>query len=100
MSSARQRGAGANRPRASATRINAPGLALLALWLCGLLAPAGAAAARKSGEAAAFGHACKFPDWVRFCPTEGLSQRVPSFDGVPLDVDVTLPATGNGPFPV
>ena len=26
-------------------------------------------------------------------------QRVPSFDGVPLDVDVTLPPTGDGPFP-
>ena len=24
---------------------------------------------------------------------------LPSFDGVPLDVDVTLPPTGNGPFP-
>ena len=30
-------------------------------------------------------------------PTD--AQRVPSFDGVPLDVDVTLPATGDGPFP-
>jgi fermentation-respiration switch protein FrsA (DUF1100 family) len=28
-----------------------------------------------------------------------VSTRVPSFDGVPLDVDVTLPAGGNGPFP-
>jgi predicted esterase len=36
---------------------------------------------------------------VRFCPTETLSQRVASFDGVPLDVDVTLPASGTGPFP-
>jgi len=31
---------------------------------------------------------------------QGLAQRVPSFDRVPLDVDVTLPATGSGPFPV
>ena len=36
---------------------------------------------------------------MRFCPTTTLAERVPSFDGVPLDVDVTLPPTGNGPFP-
>jgi pimeloyl-ACP methyl ester carboxylesterase len=36
---------------------------------------------------------------VRFCPTSALAQRVSSFDGAPLDVDVTLAATGNGPFP-
>jgi predicted acyl esterase len=36
---------------------------------------------------------------VLFCPTASDAQRVPSFDGVPLDVDVTLPATGDGPFP-
>jgi predicted acyl esterase len=36
---------------------------------------------------------------VLFCPTMTDVQRVPSFDGVPLDVDVTLPASGDGPFP-
>lgn len=36
---------------------------------------------------------------MRFCPTSTLAQRVASFDGVPLDVDVTLPASGRGPFP-
>ncbi len=36
---------------------------------------------------------------VRFCPGGG-SRRVPSFDGVPLDADVTLPPTGRGPFPL
>lgn len=36
---------------------------------------------------------------TRFCPTVDLASRVPSFDGVPLDVDVTLPETGKGPFP-
>jgi dienelactone hydrolase len=51
------------------------------------------------GELAPFGHACKAQDGVRFCPTETLAQRVPSFDKVPLDVDVTLPPTGSGPFP-
>ena len=34
-----------------------------------------------------------------FCPTARDAQRVPSFDGVPLDVDLTLPALGDGPFP-
>ncbi len=52
-----------------------------------------------AGEPLPFGHACKAQDGVRFCPTETLAQRVPSFDGVPLDVDVTLPASGAGPFP-
>jgi predicted acyl esterase len=41
---------------------------------------------------------------VRFCPTDtsnlpSVDNRVASFDGPPLDVDVTLPATGDGPFP-
>jgi X-Pro dipeptidyl-peptidase (S15 family) len=47
-----------------------------------------------------FGHACVPRDGVLFCPTAGDAQRVPSWDGVPLDVDVTLPTTGDGPFPV
>jgi hypothetical protein len=50
-----------------------------------------------------FGHACAMQDGVRFCPTPPLKpgddQRVPSFDGTPIDVDVTLPARGDGPFP-
>jgi fermentation-respiration switch protein FrsA (DUF1100 family) len=61
----------------------------------GLLAVPGLAAA----EPAPFGHACKAQNGVRFCPTETLAQRVPSFDTVPLDADVTLPAEGTGPFP-
>jgi hypothetical protein len=36
---------------------------------------------------------------VRFCPNAALSDRVPTWDGTPLDVDVTLPPTGDGPFP-
>jgi hypothetical protein len=36
---------------------------------------------------------------VLFCPAASDDRRVPSFDGVPLDVDVTLPAIGDGPFP-
>ena len=46
-----------------------------------------------------FGHSCQAQNGVRFCPTTSRAQRVPTFDGVPLDVDVTLPAQGNGPFP-
>ncbi|MEA2201117.1 MAG: type transport system ATP-binding protein [Solirubrobacteraceae bacterium] len=61
------------------------------------LAAGGAATAQ--AEQLPFGHACKAQNGVRFCPTEGLEQRVASFDGVPLDVDVTLPASGEGPFP-
>jgi pimeloyl-ACP methyl ester carboxylesterase len=46
-----------------------------------------------------FGHACQLQNQVRFCPTTSRANRVPTFDGVPLDVDVTLPAQGDGPFP-
>lgn len=51
-----------------------------------------------------FGHPCTSVHGVRFCPTTDAGagrtkNGVRSFDGVPLDVDVTLPAKGNGPFP-
>ncbi len=59
-----------------------------------LVAPSMAA-----GEPAPFGHACKAQNGVRFCATETLLQRVHTFDGVPLDADVTLPPEGTGPFP-
>jgi predicted acyl esterase len=55
--------------------------------------------ASAEGEPTPFGHACKAQNGVRLCPTETLAQRVHTFDGVPLDVDVTLPPTGTGPFP-
>src|SRR5436305_10216165 len=61
-----------------------------------VLAPGPAAAA---GPPAPFGHVCTPQNGVRYCPTTTLAQRVRSFDGVPLDVDVTLPPAGNGPFP-
>lgn len=38
-------------------------------------------------------------DHVRFCQGNGSTDRVPSWDGTPLDADVTLPPTGTGPFP-
>jgi fermentation-respiration switch protein FrsA (DUF1100 family) len=71
----------------------------LAVAIGALGAPAASAAKKPSGEPAPFGHTCSAQDSVRMCATTGLSERVPSFDGVPLDVDVTLPASGNGPFP-
>jgi len=67
---------------------------LLALGVTGLM-PASAHAAPPNP----FGHACTPQDEVLFCPTATDADRVPSFDGVPLDVDVTLPANGDGPFP-
>lgn len=62
-----------------------------------------AAAARAAPRP--FGHACatQQPSGVRFCPTpdptQGPDARVKSWDGAPLQVDVTLPPTGNGPWP-
>jgi cephalosporin-C deacetylase-like acetyl esterase len=61
------------------------GLAAVAM----ALAAPGIATAK--AEAAPFGHACKAQNGVRFCPTETLAQRVPSFDA--------LPPEGTGPFP-
>ena len=66
----------------------------VAVALCAALAPSASAA-----PPAPFGHACQPRAGVLFCPTADDAARVPSFDGVPLDVDVWLPATGDGPFP-
>src|SRR5947209_1290489 len=74
---------------------------VLALSLAALL-PATASAA-----ASPFGHPCTTQsDGTRFCPTTDAGpgrtvDGVPSFDGVPLDVDVTLPPASNGagPYP-
>lgn len=56
-------------------------------------------AATQAQAADPFGHACVAQNGVRHCATRTLQDRVPSWDGIPLDVDVTLPATGSGPFP-
>jgi len=61
---------------------------LCAVVLAGSLAATASAAAPKP-----LGHACNAQNGVRFCPTTGSAQRVPTWDGVPLDVDVTLPAS-------
>jgi pimeloyl-ACP methyl ester carboxylesterase len=72
------------------TRLN---IALPLVLALALLLPAGASARDP------FGHPCTAQNGVRFCPTQTDADRVPSWDRVPLDVDVTLPATGKGPFP-
>jgi len=61
-----------------------------------LLAPASAEAA----PPAPFGHPCTPQDGVLFCPTATLADRVPSFEGTPLDVDVTLPADAQAGQPL
>ncbi len=70
-------------------------MALALAAAAAMLAPATAGAAPPNP----FGHACTAQNGTLFCPTASDAQRVPSFDGVPLDVDVTLPPTGDGPFP-
>ncbi len=71
-------------------------LGLLAALAAALALPASAGA---TDGYSPFGHVCTPQNGVDFCPTANDSQRVPSFDGVPLDVDVTLPLTGKPPFP-
>jgi fermentation-respiration switch protein FrsA (DUF1100 family) len=71
----------------------------IAAWLGAIVLGALGASAASAAEPAPFGHSCTAQNGVRFCPTQGSAQRVPTFDGVPLDVDVTLPAQGSGPFP-
>jgi pimeloyl-ACP methyl ester carboxylesterase len=62
-----------------------------------MLAPAGAAAA----PPAPFGHPCEpRPSGVLFCPTRELADRVPTFDGTPIDVDVTLPGDAQAGEPM
>lgn len=74
-----------------------------------MLAAAGAVIATMSAAGPAqaapapFGHACETATskqgTFRACLTNTLAQRVPSWDGTPLDVDVHLPPTGDGPWP-
>jgi predicted acyl esterase len=59
-----------------------------------LLSPAAASAAPTP-----FGLDCVAENGVRFCQNNGSTERVATFDGVPLDADVTLPPEGDGPFP-
>jgi hypothetical protein len=86
---------------ATAVRLLASALMVIGVVLASLPAPtAGAVALGGAAAPQPFGHPCTLePYGVRFCPTASLAERVPSFDGAPLDVDVTLPATGSGPWP-
>lgn len=83
-------------------RTQARRLTWIAIVLAVAVLPASAAAATAP---APFGHTCSIrADGTRFCPTtDGAAGQtvdgVPSFDGVPLDVDVTLPPSGRGPYP-
>lgn len=63
----------------------------------GCIAAAPAAAAPNIPVIAPFGHPCVPQDGVLFCPTQNDSQRVKTFDGVPIDVDVTAPLGGFRP---
>jgi fermentation-respiration switch protein FrsA (DUF1100 family) len=67
--------------------------------LAGVMLGALGTGAAHGAAPAPFGHPCQAQNGVRFCPTSSSAQRVRTFDGVPLDVDVTLPPTGTGPFP-
>ena len=72
--------------------------------LCVTAALAMPSAAAASRAPRPLGHACTvLPSRVRFCPTPAPTsrsdERVRSWDGAPLQVDVTLPARGRGPWP-
>ena len=69
------------------------------LPIVSLLAVLAVPSVASAADPVPFGHACTAQDGVRFCPTSDIQHNVPSFDGSPLDVDVTLPAAGAGPFP-
>ena len=79
-------------------RVAATSVALAAL-LCALCAACALTPQALASATAPFGHACVAENAVRFCPTADPDARVPSFDGVPLDVDVTLPEKGKAPYP-
>src|SRR5262245_21297386 len=68
-------------------------------WVVVVVAVLVLGAADARAEVRPFGHHCVPHLGLRLCATTALDQRVPSWDGVPLDVDVTLPPTGDGPFP-
>jgi len=68
---------------------------LAAATLAVLALPAGASAAVQP-----FGKLTCVPDsGVRYC-AGSVANRIPSFDGVPLDVDVALPASGDTNLPL
>src|SRR3954454_23300546 len=66
------------------------GRTLVAVLLGALALPAAA-----SADPTPLGLTCAPKAGVRFCTGD----RIATFDGVPLDADVTLPATGDSGFP-
>jgi len=48
---------------------------------------------------APLGLPCREKNGVRLCAPAELDQRVPSFDGTPIDLNVFLPASRSGPWP-
>ena len=54
---------------------------------------------RPQAAPAPFGHACTTRTACASARRPTSPRASPSFDGTPLDVDVTLPPTGDGPFP-
>ena len=67
--------------------------------LAAVVAVSAIAPAAAQADPTPFGNACSVQHTVRFCPATELNQRPTSFDGTPIDADVTLPATGTGPWP-
>ncbi len=67
--------------------------------LAAAIATTAIAPAAAQADPTPFGNACTVKNTVRFCPATELNQRPTSFDGTPIDADVTLPATGTGPWP-
>ena len=73
---------------------------LLALVLAVAASPVSRVAAATVASVFAAAYRASRRDGVQFCQGK-VGARVESFDGVPLDVDVTLPpADQNGPFPL
>jgi len=74
------------------------------LALAGLLATLLIAPAAARADVKPFGTLnCAPQGGVRFCPGQsslGNDQRIKSFDGVPLDADVALPASGDSNLPL
>jgi hypothetical protein len=77
--------------------------ARMPLWVLVVVALVAAPAVARA-DVQPFGSlACAPRDGVRFCPGQtsaASDQRLRSFDGTPLDADVTLPATGDANLPL
>ncbi len=87
--------AGRGVPRVLATLVSAAAILVIP-------SAAGAAPPEPFAGVAGTDHTCARENGVLFCEGETLDDRIPSFDGAPLDIDVTLPAgydAGDGTLP-